>query len=86
MSTYLTFTVDRPVTLYVAYDSAATALPGWMTGFVFTGLSLSTTNSVAPSLALYSKSFPSGPIALGANLQAPAIGAKANYVVIVVEN
>ena len=85
-STYLTFSVDRPVTLYVGYDSAAAVLPGWMNGFANTGLTLTTTNAAAPALTLYSKSFPSGPIVLGANLQSPASGAKANYVAVVVEN
>ena len=85
-ASYLTFNLDRPVKIYIAYDSAATALPSWMSGFAVTGMVLQTTNPNAPSMTVYSKSFAAGPIVLGANLQSPAIGARANYVAIVVEN
>jgi lysophospholipase L1-like esterase len=83
---YLTFNVDRPVDVYVAYDSAASALPGWMAGFSATGLVVQTTNPATPSMSLYVKSFAIGPIVLGGNLQPPAVGANANYVAIVVES
>ena len=83
---YASFNVDRPVEVYVAYDAAASVLPNWMAGYAATGLFLSTTNPVAPSMNLYAKSFPSGPIVLGGNLQAPAVGATANYAAIVVED
>ena len=88
---YLTFTVDRNVDVYVAYDSAATTLPSWLLSeFIDTGLSINVSNSSAPLLRLYKKSFiygvdtlVDGSIQLGGNLAGGAAGAGANYVVIV---
>ncbi len=83
---YISFSVDRPVTIYIAYDSGATTLPDWMAGFAETGLSVSTTDPLSPTLSLYSQNFSSGAISLGGNLQGAASGANSNYVAIVVEN
>ena len=84
-STYLSFGVDRSVTVYVAYDSGAT-LPGWLSsGFSDTGKQLSTSNSSVPTMKLYSRTYPAGAISLGGNQAAGGTGA-ANYIVIVMEN
>jgi lysophospholipase L1-like esterase len=86
-SNYLSFNVDRPVNIYVAYDGAvsASSLPTWMAGFSDTGQTLSTTDLTTPTLKLYVKGFPAGSITLGGNTQGSS-GAHANYIAIVVAN
>ena len=83
-STYLSFSVDRTVDVYIAYDNGATVLPDWMTGYTDTGLLLSSTDPSTPALRLYRKNFVPGTITLGGNLQGSATGANSNYVAIVV--
>jgi lysophospholipase L1-like esterase len=83
--TYVSFSVDRDVDVFVGYDVGAMRLPGWLGGFEETGLSVSTTNPSASSLKLFRKSYAPGSISLGGNLSGSAAGANANYVVVVVE-
>jgi len=90
-SDYLTFTVDRNVDVYVAYDSTAT-VPTWLAGFTDTGLNVTVSNPAAPTMRLYTKNYifgvdtpADGSIQLGGNLASGAAGANANYVVIVKE-
>ncbi len=95
-SAYITFDVDRDVTVYVAYDidtgNVAETLPGWMISEGYTDTTSEITLSgVARPLRLYSAVF-SGvtgtpiPVTLGGNLATGAAGALNNYLVIVVEN
>jgi len=63
-NTFLSFTVDQPVTVYVGHDLRITNKPSWLNSFTPTGILLVTTDS---SLELYSKSFPAGTIVLGGN-------------------
>ena len=87
-STYLSFDVDRSVTVYVAYDSGAATIPDWLSsskGFASTGYQLGTSNPSVPTMDLYSKTYTAGAISLGGNQADGATGA-ANYIVIVVEN
>ena len=81
---HLTFTVDRPIDVYIAYDNSATALPDWMSGFANTGLLVGTTDPSTPNLRLYTKSFSAGAITLGGNKQGSETGATSNYVAIIV--
>ncbi len=83
---YISFTTDRNIRLYIAYDGGAATRPNWMSGYTDTGVNLSTTNPSAPLHRLYRKDFPAGSVTLGGNLAAGANGADANYVVIVKEN
>ena len=85
-SNYLTFSVDRPVTVYVAYDGGATSRPGWMSSFADAALNVGTTNPSSPTLHLYRKAYGAGSITLGGNLATGASGADANYLVIVLPN
>ncbi|KAF0191115.1 MAG: Uncharacterized protein FD165_2190, partial [Gammaproteobacteria bacterium] len=85
-ASYINFSTDRPVTVYIAYDGGAAALPGWMSTFTSTGLTLSTTDPFSPTLNLYSQSFSAGPVTLGGNSAAGSSGADSHYVVIVVAN
>ena len=84
---YLSFGVDRNVTVYVAYDfdpaDPAAVLPGWLSTFTDTGLPLGVSDP-APRFRLYRKSFSPGSISLNGNLADGGAGAQANYIVIVV--
>ena len=89
---YLTFTVDRNVDVYVAYDPGATTLPDWMAGFTDTTQDLGVTDAGSSTLKLYHKTYvigvdtpADGTIQLGGNLATGAVGAGRNYVVIVKE-
>lgn len=79
---FLSFIVDRNVTVYVAYDSGA-VLPDWLlTFFTDTGLQVGTTNGV---LHLYSRDYASGSmIEVDGNSAGGGTGAS-NYIVIVAE-
>ena len=81
---YISFDVDRPVSVYVAYDQGATVLPAWMNGYVNTGLTLGTSDPAAPVLALYRQDFAAGSIVLGGNAEGGGNGVS-NYVVIVTD-
>ncbi len=87
-SPYIDFNVDRPVTVYIAYDAGAATLPTWLdpafSGYADTGLTLQTDDPSSPNYRLYSQSFSAGAISLGANLATGASGADRNYLVIVV--
>lgn len=61
---FLTFSTDRPVTVYVGYDSRASTVPAWMSTWTDTGTTVTTS---ANSFRIYQKDFPSGTISLGAN-------------------
>ena len=83
--TYLSFTSDRQIDVYVAYDENAESLPNWLQSFADTGEHLFTTNPEAPSYRIYSSIFAPGNITLGGNMAVGASGAVANYVVIIKE-
>ncbi|MBA4368868.1 MAG: hypothetical protein C0403_14670, partial [Desulfobacterium sp.] len=83
---YISFTTDRNIRLYIAYDAGATTRPDWMSGYTDTGVNLSITNPSAPLHRLYRKDFSAGSVTLGGNLATGANGADANYVVIIKEN
>jgi hypothetical protein len=78
---FLTFSVNRDVTVYVAYDSRATSLPAWMAGWSNTGSSLTSTDV---PLDLYARDFAAGPITLGGNLATGAADTNSNYTVAIV--
>ena len=87
---YLSFTVDRNVDVYVAYDPGATTLPDWMAGFTDTTQDLGVTDTGSSTLRLYHKAYivgvntpVDGTILLGGNMAAGAVGASRNYVVII---
>ena len=86
-TTYINFTVDRPVKVYVAYDwnGGAATLPTWLSGWFDEGVNVLTTDPLAPTLHVYSKTFAAGPVSLGGNLASPASGADSNYLAVVVE-
>ena len=87
---YLSFSVDRDIEIYIAYDSSATALPEWLNEFTDTNLEISTTNESASSLHLYKKVFTygvdtnvDGVIELGGNMATDSVNSNTNYTVII---
>ena len=67
-SSYLKFEMPYDATVYVAYDSRASRMPDWMSGFVFTGETIETSLSTQPYLKVYGKPFRAGAcINLGGN-------------------
>ncbi|MBN2449651.1 MAG: PmoA family protein [Lentisphaeria bacterium] len=61
---FVTFQVDAPVVVFVAYDHRCTALPAWLRDWEKTAAVLDST-AVRSHLVLYRKQFPAGPVALG---------------------
>ena len=81
-SDFLSFEVDRDVTVYVAYVAGASTLPSWLFAFTDTGLQVNTTNG---PYNLYSRVYASGTITLDGNRAGGGDGGS-NYIVIVKEN
>ena len=82
-SIWLSFNVNKDVMIYVAYDSTASSLPDWMTGWYATGLTVGTTDwDYLKWLVVYSKQFKQGQIVLGAN-DGYSTGAESMYIVFV---
>jgi hypothetical protein len=77
----IAFTVDRPVRVYVAYDERGTSLPGWMSDFEDSGLTLLRQFGTH---RLYWKDFPAGTVVLGGN-DGKTTGAEMTYVAIITE-
>ena len=63
-NTFLSFTVNQPVTVYVGHDIRLTDKPAWLNSFTDTGMDLRTSDT---TLELYSQSFPTGTVVLGGN-------------------
>lgn len=61
---FLTFTLDQPSIVYVAYDIRINPKPQWLSAFADTGESLVTSDT---TLQLLCKPFPTGPVSLGGN-------------------
>ncbi len=71
---FLSFTISRPATVYVCYDSRGKTPPAWLSGWKKTSLAMSTTDR-ACKLMLFSKRFPeAGRVVLGGN-SAPGVAA-----------
>lgn len=83
---YITFTADRPVTVFVAFDAGSTNRPDWMSSFNNSGLTVSSTHPNAPTYNLYSRNYAAGTISLGGASRTPAANVDANMLVVVVEN
>ena len=62
---WLSFRTNLSVTILVAYDMSAPALPGWLKSWQDTGRHIGTTDD--SPLQLYRKNFPAGQVVLGAN-------------------
>ena len=58
------FTVNKPVTVFLAHDVRISTMPAWLTSWIDTGLIVVTDDT---SFDVYSKDFPAGSIMLGGN-------------------
>ena len=63
-ATFLSFTVNQPVSVSVAHDVRLTPKPSWLITFTDTGANLVTSDT---TLRLFTRSFPAGTITLGGN-------------------
>jgi hypothetical protein len=61
---FLSFEVNQPVTVYVAYDARITTKPAWLGTFTDTGKDFLTSDT---KLHLFARSFSAGTITLGGN-------------------
>ena len=87
---FLAVFIKKSVVAYVAYDSRATRLPSWLADWEKTNDSITTTDIGTKYLRIYSKLLDNGSsvprlFLFGGNLASPAVGAKTNYLVAVVE-
>jgi hypothetical protein len=64
-ASYLTFTVNQDVTVYVAHDDLITSKPSWLSSFTDAGENLTTSHGATYSL--YRKDFVAGTVSLGGN-------------------
>jgi|GEM_PF-2542818 len=84
---YLSFTVDRPATVYIGYDGGSTARPSWMSTYASTGQSVGATDPNGATMNLYTRTFSSGStVTLGGNNATGAANSNTNYIAIIVEN
>ena len=83
---FLQFTIPQSSTVYVAYDSRASSIPTWLSGFTKTALAISVSDTALDHFDVYSKSFSPGSVVLGGNMASGASGASTNYIVIVKQN
>ena len=60
----ISFDVNRPVTVFVAYDVRIVPIPAWLSLWTITGLTASSDDT---SFNIYSKGFGAGGVALGGN-------------------
>jgi hypothetical protein len=79
----LTFTLDKPGTVYVAVDKALTTLPAFLSGWTLTSESAGINNTASSAFNVYSKQFSAGSVTLGGNIQPPASGSANMYVVFI---
>lgn len=79
----LRFTLSSSATVYVAYDSRATAIPSWLSSWTKTTTVIPVTDKGANTLEVYSKTFTAGTVSIGANAASPAAGVSCQYIVLV---
>jgi hypothetical protein len=63
-SSFLSFVVSQPVTVYVAHDDRITTKPSWMSSFTDTGDDIESTDFPR---SVFSQDFPTGTVTLGGN-------------------
>ncbi|HBP87580.1 MAG TPA: FG-GAP-like repeat-containing protein [Nitrospirales bacterium] len=81
---FLSFTVNQPVSVYVAHDIRITPKPSWLNTFTDTGKDLVTS---VDTLHLFVRPFPAGTITLGGNASSSNPGSELSmYSVIVQEH
>jgi hypothetical protein len=85
LSTLVSFKLNRPATVYVAYDPRATKLPVWLQNFTRTTDKLEINDPKLTTMSIYKKDYEAGSYTLGGNLSGSATGALCQYVLMVNE-
>jgi hypothetical protein len=80
-SSVLTFNLTAAATVYICYDPRATKLPAWLSTWQKLPDKIGINDPKLNSFNVYSKSYPSGTVILGGNLQSPAKGTLCAYIV-----
>jgi parallel beta-helix repeat protein len=70
-SAFLSFTVNQPVSVYVAHGDRITPKPSWLSAFTDTGTNLVTSDA---TFSLFVRTFPAGTITLGGNVSSANAG------------
>ncbi|TWR28871.1 hypothetical protein FPZ43_11410 [Mucilaginibacter pallidiroseus] len=82
LNTYLSFTLNRATTVFIAYDPRAKTLPTWLQGFTKVKETLGTDDPKLATMDLYKKDFAAGKVNIGGNLSGSATGALYQYLLI----
>ncbi len=83
-SILMSFKINQKATLYIAYDSRASAYPSWLTkNFVRTSLTIETTDTTLSHFSIWKKSVLSGTVTLPGNMNGSPAGVGTNYLVLV---
>jgi hypothetical protein len=91
-SDWLTFDLNVPADVYVAYDHRGDPayggqLPQWLSDdFTDSGMTISTTDGDASPFILYVRSYDAGHVVLGSNFMPPAEGSFSNYFILIKQN
>jgi hypothetical protein len=81
---FITFQVDRNVTVCVGHDNRITNKPNWLTSFEDTGEDIQTDDPRSQGFSVFCRDFPSGAVALGGNHAAGVtMGDQSMYTVVV---
>ncbi|MEO7802631.1 MAG: kelch repeat-containing protein [Ginsengibacter sp.] len=83
-SQLLSFSINQPAIVYIAYDPRGTTLPSWLSGWQKFAGTVGINDPKIDHMNLYYKEYVAGVVTLGGNLQSPAAGALDNYFVIFV--
>ena len=82
---FISFWVNKPVTIYIAHDRRYTMKPSWLSTFNSTGESLTMQGTWSPVIFdLYKKSYPVGKIVLGGNIEPGEHGNYAMFTIIII--
>jgi hypothetical chaperone protein len=84
---FLTFTLDRPGKLYVAYPAAAVRLPHWLRGFKLEEMKIEVEDDwwAIKELQVYSLPVEGGTITLGANRSSGSAGRCDPHYIVIIE-
>jgi len=85
LNSYMSFTLNRAATVYIAYDPRATKLPAWLQGWTKITDKLGINDPKLAAMNIYKKEYTAGTVNIGGNLAGLAAGALCQYIVIVKE-
>jgi hypothetical protein len=93
LTRHLEFTVDKPCTVFIAYDKRMTDMADWLQDGSWTQTSYTlswgtpgiTDLSEASPMPIYAKNFDAGTVTLGSNLSGPTVAPDAHYIPFIVQ-